>query len=100
MSPQLVIARLVPGNPVIKPFGVAELLCFDAAPFNARMTARRWCLLLTCMSASRRLRHSGFARIIPDTRPSGSLRSRPVDSWRSRRFFPPAGENDRLGRQW
>ncbi|WP_424947473.1 hypothetical protein [Candidatus Spongiihabitans sp.] len=36
-----------PGNPVIKPFGVAELLCFDAAPFDARMTARRWCLLLT-----------------------------------------------------
>ncbi|WP_424947451.1 hypothetical protein [Candidatus Spongiihabitans sp.] len=27
-----------PGNPVIKPFGVAELLCFDAAPFDARMT--------------------------------------------------------------
>ncbi|WP_424947412.1 hypothetical protein [Candidatus Spongiihabitans sp.] len=26
MSPQPVIARLVPGNPVIKPFGVAELL--------------------------------------------------------------------------
>ncbi|WP_424946214.1 hypothetical protein [Candidatus Spongiihabitans sp.] len=36
-----------PGNPVIKPFGVAELLCFDAAPFDARMTARLWCLLLT-----------------------------------------------------
>ena len=30
-----------PGNPVIKPFGVAELLCFDAAPFDARMTAGR-----------------------------------------------------------
>ena len=45
---------------------------------------------------SRRWREqqTGFARIIPDTRPSGSLRSRPVDSWRSRRFFPPAGEND------
>ena len=28
-----------------------------------------------------------FARIIPDTRPSGSLRSRLVYSWRSRRFF-------------
>ena len=50
---------------------------------------------------SRRWREqqTGFARIIPDTRPSGSLRSRPVDSWRSRRFFPPAGENDGLGRQ-
>ena len=29
-----------------------------------------------------------IARIIPDTRPSGSLRSRLVYSWRSRRFFP------------
>ncbi len=46
-----------------------------------------------------REQQTGFARIIPDTRPSGSLRSRPVDSWRSRRFFPPAGENDGLGRQ-
>ncbi|WP_424946588.1 hypothetical protein [Candidatus Spongiihabitans sp.] len=26
-----VIARLVPGNPVIKPFGVAELICGEAA---------------------------------------------------------------------
>ncbi|WP_424947532.1 hypothetical protein [Candidatus Spongiihabitans sp.] len=35
-----------PGNPVIKPSGVAGLICGVAAPFNARMTARRWCLLL------------------------------------------------------
>ncbi|WP_424946811.1 hypothetical protein [Candidatus Spongiihabitans sp.] len=36
-----------PGNPVEYASGVAGLLCFDAAPFDARMTARRWCLLLT-----------------------------------------------------
>ncbi|WP_424946790.1 hypothetical protein [Candidatus Spongiihabitans sp.] len=30
-----------PGNPVIKPFGVAELICDEAASFDARMTARR-----------------------------------------------------------
>ncbi|WP_424947690.1 hypothetical protein [Candidatus Spongiihabitans sp.] len=28
------------------PSGVAGLICFDTAPFDARMTARRWCLLL------------------------------------------------------
>ncbi|WP_424947427.1 hypothetical protein [Candidatus Spongiihabitans sp.] len=30
--PQPVIARLVPGNPVIKPFGAAELLILAASP--------------------------------------------------------------------
>ncbi len=29
----MVIARLVPDNPVIKPFGVAGLLCGEAAGF-------------------------------------------------------------------
>ncbi|WP_424947702.1 hypothetical protein [Candidatus Spongiihabitans sp.] len=32
ITPQPVIARLVPGNPVIKPFGVAELLISAAKP--------------------------------------------------------------------
>ncbi|WP_424946112.1 hypothetical protein [Candidatus Spongiihabitans sp.] len=27
--------------------GVAGLICGEAAPFDARMTARRWCLLFT-----------------------------------------------------
>ncbi|WP_424947400.1 hypothetical protein [Candidatus Spongiihabitans sp.] len=40
----IIIGRAIQWN---MPFGAAELLCFDAASFDAKMTARRWCLLLT-----------------------------------------------------
>ncbi|WP_424947691.1 hypothetical protein [Candidatus Spongiihabitans sp.] len=39
----IIIGRAIQWN---TPSGVAGLLCFDTAPFDARMTARRWCLLL------------------------------------------------------
>ncbi|WP_424947576.1 hypothetical protein [Candidatus Spongiihabitans sp.] len=40
----IIIGRAIQWN---MPSGVAGLLCGEAAPFDARMTARRWCLLLT-----------------------------------------------------
>ncbi len=49
-----------------------------------------------CLDIRSSVKPGFFARIIPDTRPSGSLRSRPVDSWRTRRFFAlalPDNEN-------
>ncbi len=65
-----VIARLVPGNPVVKPFGVAELLILNVLwHLNALLSFQ----FTVAYHSSLRL---PFARIILDTRPSGSLRSR------------------------
>ncbi|WP_424947446.1 hypothetical protein [Candidatus Spongiihabitans sp.] len=41
IAPQPVIARLVPGNPVIKPFGVAELLIPAASPQTSHATRKK-----------------------------------------------------------
>ncbi|WP_424947924.1 hypothetical protein [Candidatus Spongiihabitans sp.] len=40
----IIIGRAIQWN---MPSGVAGLLCGEAALFDARMTAWRWCLLLT-----------------------------------------------------
>ncbi len=42
IRPQLVIARLVPGNPVIKPFGKAELIIIAARPPPFARLRRVW----------------------------------------------------------